>query len=82
MFTVFCDSRGLLLVHFQKRGENVNYASYCEVLLMLRDAIRRKRPGQLSRAVLLQHDNARPHTAREIQQRTQELQWEPLEHPP
>jgi hypothetical protein len=39
MLTVFWDSQGVLLVHFQKRGENVNSASYCEVMLELRDAI-------------------------------------------
>jgi hypothetical protein len=63
MFTVFWDSQGVLLAHFQKRGENVNSATYCEVLLKLRDAVRRKLPGQLVRGVLLHHDNARPHTA-------------------
>jgi hypothetical protein len=63
MLTVFCDSQGVLLVHFQKSGENVNYTSYCKVLLKLREAIYRKRPGQLARGVLLHHDNARPHTA-------------------
>jgi histone-lysine N-methyltransferase SETMAR len=82
MLTVFWDSQGVLLAHFQKLGENVNSASYCEVLLMLRDAIRRKRPGQLARRVLIHHDNARPHAARGIQERIQELQWELLEHPP
>jgi hypothetical protein len=45
MLTVFWDSQGVLLVHFHKRGDNVNSASYCEVLLKLWDAIRRKRPG-------------------------------------
>jgi hypothetical protein len=45
MLTVFWDSQGVLLAH----GENVNSASYCEVLLKLRDAIGRKRPGQLAR---------------------------------
>jgi hypothetical protein len=59
MLTVFWDSQGVLLAHFQKRGENVNSASYCEVLLKLRDAIRRKHPGQLARGVLLHHDSAR-----------------------
>jgi hypothetical protein len=63
MLTMFWDSQGVLLAHFQKRGKNVKSASYCEDLLMLRDAIRRKRPGQLARWVLLQLDNARPHTA-------------------
>jgi hypothetical protein len=50
MLTVFWDFRGVLLAHFQKRGENVNFASYCEVLLKLRDAIRRKLTGQLATA--------------------------------
>jgi hypothetical protein len=46
MLTVVWDSQGVLLAHFQKRGENVNSPTNCEVLLKLRDAIRRKRPGQ------------------------------------
>jgi histone-lysine N-methyltransferase SETMAR len=82
MFIVFWNFQGTLLAYFQKRGENVNSASYYEVLLKLRDAIHRKRPGQLTRGVLLHHDNARPHTAQATQDRLQELQWELLEHPP
>jgi hypothetical protein len=53
MLAVFWDFHGVLLAHFQNRGENVNSASYCEVLLKLHDAVRRKRPGQLVRGVLL-----------------------------
>jgi hypothetical protein len=58
----------------------VNSAFYCEVLLELQDAVRRKRPGQLARGVLLRHDNARPHTACATQERIYELQWGLLEH--
>jgi hypothetical protein len=43
MLTVFWDSQRVLLSHFQKRGEDVNSASNCEVLLKLRNAIHRKR---------------------------------------
>jgi hypothetical protein len=57
MFTVLWDSQGVLLAYFQKRGENVNSVLYCEVLLKLRDAIRRKLPGQLARGLLLHNDN-------------------------
>jgi hypothetical protein len=49
MLTVFWDSRGVLLADIQKRGENVNSASYCEVLLKLRDTIRRKHPVNCKR---------------------------------
>jgi hypothetical protein len=67
MFIVFWGSQGVLLAHFQKRGENVNSVSYCdcEVLLNIRDTICRKPPGQLARGLLLHHDNAVLHTARE-----------------
>jgi histone-lysine N-methyltransferase SETMAR len=75
MLTVFWVSQGVLLAHFQKCGENVNSASYCEVLFRLWDVIHRKHLGQLARRLLLHHDNAKPHTARATQERIQELQW-------
>jgi histone-lysine N-methyltransferase SETMAR len=49
--------------------------------LKLRDAIRRKRPGQLARGVLLHHGNARPHTVQATQEKIKKLQWGLLEHP-
>jgi hypothetical protein len=52
MRNVFWDSQGVLLAHFRNRGENVNFASYCEVLLKLRDTIRRKHPGELARGAI------------------------------
>jgi histone-lysine N-methyltransferase SETMAR len=85
MLTMFWDGQGVLLPHFEKRGENVNSVSYYEVLLKLQNAINRKRSCQLARGVqvlLLHHDNARPHTAQATQERIQELQWELLEHLP
>jgi hypothetical protein len=62
MLTMFWDSQGVLSAHFQKCGENVNFASYHEVLLKFQDAIHRKCSGKLARGVLLHHENARPHT--------------------
>jgi hypothetical protein len=63
LLTVFWDSQGILLTHFQKYGKNVNSALYCELLLKFWDAICRKCLGQLVRGVLLHQDNAKPHTA-------------------
>jgi hypothetical protein len=59
MLTNFLIAQGVLVVHFQKPGENVNSVSYCEVLLKIQDANCRKHPGQLAQGVLLCHDNAR-----------------------
>jgi hypothetical protein len=63
MLTAFWDSQRVLLAHFQNCGENVNLASYCEVLLKLQDAIHRKSPGKLAGGVMLHPGNARPNTA-------------------
>ena len=59
----------------------------CEVrfvinfLQKLRRAIQNKRLGLLSAAVVLLHDNARPHTVRRPTH-LQEFSWEVLNHPP
>ncbi|GFR74383.1 LOW QUALITY PROTEIN: histone-lysine N-methyltransferase SETMAR [Elysia marginata] len=59
-----------------------NAARYCQTLDKLREAIRRKRPRQLTIGVILQHDNATPHTARVTQGWLEKCGWEILPHPP
>jgi len=61
MDTVFCDAEGCILIEFLEPGKTINTARYVQTLLKLRRALRDKRPG---RKVILQHDNAWPHTAR------------------
>ena len=63
-------------------GEIVNTVRYCQTLDRLREAIRRKRPGRLRQGVILQHDNATPHTAKLTQDWLQRYHWEVLPHPP
>ena len=66
-----------------ERGETVNSANYCEVLrTKLKPAIRSKRRGKLRKGVLLQQDNARPHSAQRTAETIKELGFEVLEHPP
>ncbi|GFU95052.1 uncharacterized protein TNCV_4138361 [Trichonephila clavipes] len=59
MGTVFWDRRGILLIDFLPRGETVNTDHYCEILRILRCAIKNKRNG-----VVHLHDNACQHKAR------------------
>jgi extradiol dioxygenase family protein len=58
MRTVFWDTEGCILIEFLERGKTVNADHYVQKLLMLRHALRDKRPGS---NVILQHDTARPH---------------------
>lgn len=57
-------SQAVLLTRFQKKGENVNAASHCKVLLKFRNAIQRKRRNLLIRWILSHHGNEPPHTFR------------------
>jgi len=64
-------------------GNTVTNATYADLFKNhLRPAIKSKRRGLLSTGVLLQHDNARPHTARLTVATIQNLSFECLPHPP
>ncbi len=52
MLTVFFDKMGVVLAEFLPPGETVDSEQYCDLLLRLKDKIRRKRPhlwGQIRR---------------------------------
>ena len=63
MATIFWDCKGILLIDFKERNTSVNDAYYASVLHKLRDTVKEKRRGMLSRGVCLLHDNAPVHTA-------------------
>jgi histone-lysine N-methyltransferase SETMAR len=65
------------------RGKTVNSATYADLLNNhLCPTIKSKRRGLLSTGVLLQHDNAQPHTARSPVAKIQDLSFKCLSHPP
>ena len=71
-----------ILEDFLEKGSTINSASYCDLLAnRLKPAIRTKRRGLLSKKVLLQHDNARPHVAKATIETINKLGFEVLEHP-
>jgi histone-lysine N-methyltransferase SETMAR len=83
MLTLFWDKRGVILVHCIPRGNPVTSTTYADLLKNhLRPAIKSKRRGPLSTGDLLQHDNARSHTARSTVAKIQDLSFECLPHPP
>jgi len=79
MGTVFWDAEGCILIEFLEPGKTINAAHYVQTLLKLCRALCDKHPG---RKVILQHDNARPHTARLTLEKIENMGWEVLPHPP
>ena len=83
MLTVFWDSQGLVLEHYQERITTINSAQYSEMLTdRLKPAIRSKRRGLLSKGVVLLHENARSHTATHTDESLRKLKFEVMAHPP
>ena len=60
----------------------MNAAYYASLLHKLRDAIKEKRRGMLSRGVRLHHDNAPVHTAAVAKAAVKECGFKEIEHPP
>lgn len=83
MASVFCDRQRVLLVDFMPRNTTINADAYCATLRRLRQAIQNRRRGKLSRGIVLIHDNARPHTARQTQTLLHDaFHWDTFDHPP
>lgn len=83
MLICFWDVDGVLLKHFVQEGQTVNAEYYAHVLKTeLGPALSQHRPHLRPGRVLIQHDNARPHTAHLTQAAVAELGWEVLAHPP
>ncbi|KAJ4436885.1 hypothetical protein ANN_17017 [Periplaneta americana] len=82
MCTVFWDRKGVLLIEFMPRGETINRETYCQTLKKFRCTIQNKRRGMLTDGVVLLHDNARPHTARDTQNLISKFGWKQIYHPP
>jgi len=83
MLTVFWDSQGPILEHYQERGSALNSAHYSEMLIdRLKPEIRSIRRGQLSKGIVLLHDNACLHIAAHTVETFQKLMFVVLAYPP
>ncbi|KAJ4444846.1 cGMP-dependent protein kinase, isozyme 1 [Periplaneta americana] len=82
MCTIFLDRKGVLLIEFLPRDETINRETYCQTLKKLFRAIQNKRRGMLTDGVVLLHDNAWPHTARDTQNLISKFGWEQIDQPP
>ena len=80
--TVFWDCHGILLVEYMAHKSTVTADVYVNTLKSLRDALKEKRRGLLSRGVMLLHDNAPVHKAKKVQTAIAECGFQEMYHPP
>jgi histone-lysine N-methyltransferase SETMAR len=79
IWTVFWNSEGVVLTDFLEKGATVNSERYIKTLKSLKKRITRKRAENDD--VLLQQDNARPHTSATTSDTIARLGFTVLPHP-
>ena len=81
MVTVFWDSVGVILVDFMSKGTTINSDVYINTLKKLKARMQRVQPALEMSKVLLQHDNARPHTSLKTHEVISSFGWTTISHP-
>lgn len=82
MATVFWDTEGILLVDYKEKGVSITGEYYASILEQLKEAIREKRRGKLTKGVLLLHDNAPVHKSRVALAALHKVGFDIIDHPP
>lgn len=82
MATIFWDSTGILMIDYKDKGVTITGTYYAMLLERLREAIKEKRRGKLSKGVLLLHDNAPVHKSHIATAALNRCGFESLVHPP
>ena len=81
MLTVFWDQDGEVMTDFLAKGTPITGAFYASLLRKLREAIKIKWRGKLSKGILLLHDDAPLHNSRVTRSEAQACGYELLPHP-
>ena len=82
MATVFWDSEGILLIDYKDKGVSITGQYYASILERLKESIKEKRRGKLTKGVLLLHDNAPVHKSRVALAALHNVGFDILDHPP
>jgi len=78
----FWDQDGILLIYYLPKGQTINAEYYSSLLIQLKDVLKKKRRGKVTKVVLFLHDNAPAHQALTTQKKLAYLGFQCLDRPP
>jgi hypothetical protein len=61
--SIFWDREGILLIDYLPKGQTINVEYYSSLMVQLKDILKEKRRGKVTKGVLFVHDNAAAHLA-------------------
>jgi len=76
------DQGGLLLIDYLPKGQTINTEYYSSLLVQLKDILKEKRSGKVTREVLFLRDNTPAHRALATQKKLAYLGFQCLDLPP
>ena len=82
MASVFWDAKGIVFINYLQKSKTINGEYYAKLLRELRQAIKSKRPGKLTKGVLLHQDNASAHKSLVAMSAVHDCGFELIDHPP
>lgn len=82
MASIFWDCEGVIMVDYLEHGWTITGEYYSQLLIRLREAIKQKRHGKLSKGVIMLQDNAPPHRAHVATSAMEQCGFELLPHAP
>ena len=82
LVSIFWDQDGILLLDYLLKGQTINAEYYSSVLVQLKDILKEKRRGKVTKGDLFLHDNAPAQQALATQTKLAYLGFRCLDHPP
>ena len=76
--SIFWDQEGTLLIDYHQKGQTINAECYSSLLVQLKDILKEKCRGNVTKGVLFLHDNAPAHRALATQKKPNVLIIHPL----
>ena len=80
--SIFWDQDGILLIEYLPKGQTINAEYYSSLLVQLKDILKDKCCGKVTKGVLFLHDNAPAHWALATQKKLAYLGFHCHDHPP
>jgi len=80
--SIFWDQDGILLIDYLPKGQTINAEYYSSLLVQLKDILKEKHSGKVTKGVLFLQDNAPAHWALATQKKLAYLGFQRLDYPP
>jgi len=80
--SIFWDQDGIVLIDYLPKGHTINVEYYSSLLVQLKDILKKKCHGKITKGVLFLHDSAPAHQALATHKKLAYVGFHCLDHPP